>query len=106
MFENGRIINGTQVEVNDKEFNEPKSTELQANGPVEIKKHVAVESIDSNGHCIGPEYQSFGNGLINGSQIDRKDKERENERAQNCKQLNLWKQRRMLKTFGQHPSLM
>ncbi|KAM1262926.1 hypothetical protein ACFX13_028663 [Malus domestica] len=77
MFENGRIINGTQVEVNDKEFNEPKSTELQANGPVEIEKHVAVESIDSNGHCIGPEYQSFDNGLINGSQIDRKDKERE-----------------------------
>ncbi|KAM1363086.1 hypothetical protein EV2_028814 [Malus domestica] len=79
MFENGRIINGTQVEVNDKEFNEPKSTELQANGPVEIEKHVAVESIDSNGHCIGPEYQSFGNGLINGSQIDRKDKEREEQ---------------------------
>ncbi|CAN6703714.1 unnamed protein product [Malus baccata var. baccata] len=75
MFENGRIINGTQVEVNDREFNELKSTDLEVNGPVEIEKHVAVESIVSNEHCTEPEYQSFGSGQTNGSEVDMTVKE-------------------------------
>ncbi|KAB2595057.1 hypothetical protein D8674_030507 [Pyrus ussuriensis x Pyrus communis] len=79
MFENGRMINATQVEVNDREFNELKSTELEVNGPVEIEKHVAVESIVSNGHCTEPEYLSFGSGQINGSEVDMKVKEREEQ---------------------------
>ncbi|XP_068330812.1 uncharacterized protein [Pyrus communis] len=84
MFENGRIINSTQVEVNDREFNELKSTDLEVNGPVEIEKHVAVESIVSNGHCTEPECQSFESGQINGSEVDMKVKERE---EQTCTEL-------------------
>ncbi|XP_021817660.1 uncharacterized protein LOC110759831 [Prunus avium] len=75
-FDNGKIINGTQVEVNNKEF-ELKSTELQVKGPVETEKKVAEESVVHNGHCIGPEYQMVDNGLINGNQVDLKDKKTE-----------------------------
>jgi hypothetical protein len=90
-FENGRIINGSQVDVENRRSDGPTCVELQVSEPSEADKHLEEELaasmtdtpateeeeqvLVSNGNCTVPEHQMLGKGqTINGSQLDVKNK--------------------------------
>lgn len=91
-FDNGRIINGSQVDVENRRSDGPTCVELQVSEPSEADKHLEEECaasmakitpataeeeqvLFSDGHCTVPEHQMLDNGqTINGSQVDIENK--------------------------------
>ncbi|XP_062154143.1 uncharacterized protein LOC133862371 isoform X2 [Alnus glutinosa] len=90
-FENGRIINGSQVDVENRRSDGPTCVELQVSEPSEADKYLEEELaasmtetpateekeqvLVSNGNCTVPEHQMLDKGqTINGSLLDVKNK--------------------------------